>query len=725
MPKIMIKHFKQQDHSDCGVLCLKILSNVFGKDTSIEHLKIVSGTSLTGTTMLGLMQGARSIGLHAEGYDATLQDLKDCKDPCILHVIKYQRLHHFIVVHYWDLKKSKFLVSDPAEDTISYLSEAELDEIWKSKKLLLIKKGEERKEGIDSTLNQWTWFRSLLDPDLQPLLITGVIGVFTTILGLSTALFSQKLIDEILPAKDNSRLILGILLLLALLVIKGLFSRWRGWFLLRQSKLFNLRLITFFFSKLLQLPKTFFDSRKTGDMVARLNDTQRIQRVLASVINSVMIDGVMVMVSLMALIVMNGWLGLISLLWIPIFYFIVRRYNTPLIRKQREVMAAYGLNESQYIDTIQGIDTIKVNNRQSIFGQITNHLYSNYQETNYQLGLLGIRLGFWTELVTVLFIVSFLGFGSYQVMQGNLTTGSMIAMLQMTTSLVMSVSHIALINIQIQEAKIAFDRMYEFTSIANDSDQEANSPKSTTHEIQEIRAEHLSFRFIGRPLLLQNISFKAAKGEMIALLGEMGSGKSTLLQIIQKFYKHESGTLKVNGLDLDYISIDHWRSKIGVVPQQIKLFNGTLLDNLLLGESFADPLIIEQKLKDLGVHDYFLNFPNGYATLLGENGIQISGGQQQMVALTRALLKKPELLILDEPTASMDKMNEKLVFDILHRLKNDMITILVTHRLHTAKKCERIYIIENGKTTNYGNHDQLMESENLYSFTWNDLLKRA
>jgi len=182
------------------------------------------------------------------------------------------------------------------------------------------------------------------------------------------------------------------------------------------------------------------------------------------------------------------------------------------------------------------------------------------------------------------------------------------------------------------------------------------------------------------------------------------------------------GLCKINqNINLADIAYENWRQCIGVLPQEIKIFNGSVLDNIVLGDNDVDPNQLEAFFKEYGFHQFFSKFPNSYATIIGEGGINISGGQRQLVALARTLYQKPQLLILDEPTAALDRDTEQFVLQLLDRLKEEMSIIILTHRLKTAKNADRIYIIENGVTTQKGKHVDLLKCDNLYSRSWNDL----
>ncbi|SEP74825.1 peptidase domain-containing ABC transporter [Neolewinella agarilytica] len=717
-------HVRQQDQTDCGVACLKAALNHFERpQLSFERLRELSGTSITGTTMLGLLQAAQEAGMEAEGFEADLPSLQECEDLCILHIVKDERLLHYVVYYGYNQKKKTFLIGDPAEPALVEWTDEELLSVWKSKALLLLKAKAGTATEAAPQKSQWDWIKGLVEEDIPLLSIALVMGVILAVLGLATAIFSQQLLDTILPSADRNRLFIGTGLLLVLLLARSAIQYLRSLLLIRQSFDFNLRIIDHFYGRLLQLPKSFFDNRKTGDLIARMNDTQRIQRAVSNILASVVIDALMVLVASGAIIWFDWKIGLVSLAWLPVFGFIVYRFHPPILGGQRAVMASYAANESNYVDTIQGVGVIKLHGKEGVFSQLTNAVYRLFQDAALALGKIAIRYQFWTQATSVLFVVGIILWSAIKVLAEEMTAGELMAILQMVGLLMASAGTLASANIQLQEARVAFDRMHEFTSIPNETEREAHQPQSLTDSFEELRVENLRFRFPGRPLLLDGVDFQLRRGQWVTIMGESGMGKSTLLQILQKFYAPESGSIKVNGVDFDLLDFADWRSHLGVLPQQIKLFNGTVLDNILLGEVPESPEKLDEFFQKYGLDDYFRQLPNGYATIVGEQGVNLSGGQQQILGLARALWRKPSLLLLDEPTAALDRNAERIVLKLLEQLKTEMGILVLTHRLSTARRADEIVVLGAGKTVASGTHEELLtQGENLYALAWGDLM---
>lgn len=715
---------QQQDQSDCGVACLASVIRYFGGDASLEKLREESGTNKSGTTLLGLFQAAPKFGLIAEPYEADIPNLKKQTNPCILHVIKEKVLQHYIICYGYDRQKEAFWVSDPAEG-VRTITEQELEGIWQSKALLLLKKGKNFTHRKEAGRAKWRWLKQLAENDIPILGISAALGLFIAVLGLSTAVFTQKLIDDFLPEKDTLKLFVGLGLLIFLLLARNGLSWIRQLFLIRQSRDFNNRMIESFYGSLLRLPIPFFHNRKTGDLIARMNDTRRLQSTITYLVGDVIIDVLLVVAASAFILYYSPALGLFVLLSLPVFFLLAWKYHRSVLDGNQKVMKAHALNESNYVDTIQGIAAIKEGNREGFFSRVTKQIYGHFQDTMFDLGKIGIGFSFWAQSANILFIGGVLGWGSVMVLNETLMLGALIAVVQMSGQMIPAANNLALTNLQLQEARVAFDRMYEFTSLEPEYHTNGTANKSDSIHFESLKIENVSFRFPGRSQLLKNVSLHVERGEMIGILGESGSGKTTILHIIQRFFNEESGQLRLNNTtELNESPLPQWRGCIASVPQEIKIFNASLLQNIALKEisTQEEAESVVSFCQNTGFDKFFENFPQGFATLLGEEGVNISGGQKQLVALARALYQKPRLLLLDEPTSAMDRETESHIIRILQNLRAEMGIIMVTHRVQSVKHADRIYILENGQVTANGSPPNLLKSDNLFSKAVQDIV---
>lgn len=679
--KLIQKTFSlQKDLTDCGAGCLQSLINYYGGSISMEILREKSGTSKTGTTLLGLQQCATAVGFDAEGCEADIQALIQHRAPVILHITADQKFEHYVICYSHHFSEDhQFLIGDPARGLV-YWTEDYLNEVWISKACLTLKPNEHFQKKTDTDTEKKKWLKNLIKEDQEAIYTIILLGLLFTLSGMSMSIFSQKLIDDILPQKKIPLLVVSILFLGFLLFAKAVIQALREWHIIRQAKAFNERINRKFYGSLLHLPKMFFDTRKIGDFAVRLNDTQRIQTVIKQLISNTAVDISGVLISIGFLFFYYWKVALICLMISPIIFFIIFSYNRKIVEVQSNVMQANGNNESNYIDSIRGIDVIKGFSKQDVFMKKNESVFTQFQTKIFELGKLNLTISFYSGTTLIFFLLLILGFSSFGVLRNEIKIGELMAVIGISGSLLASVTNLALITIPVQEAKVAFDRMFEYSSL-----QKEKAEGIEIKMIDKIEIKDLDFRFTGRSKILNKVSLSLKKGRITCLLGESGSGKTTFTEILQKNYFPENGEIMINGsISLTTVSLYEWRNLIGVVPQNIQLFNATVLENIIL-----DDKINKQKLQELisyGFEKFINSLPQGLSTLVGEEGINLSGGQKQLIGWLRVLYHDPQFLILDEPTSSLDGENRKFIYELIRKLGSEKIILIINHYLEDMKE---------------------------------------
>lgn len=684
---------QQHDESDCGPACLASVLRYYNYDVSLEDLRVLTGTNLTGTSLWSLSQAARLIGFDSEGFTAETSDLMTLQNPVVLHISTSSDGDHYVVLY--EYKHGSFFIGDPASG-ICKVTEVELATIWKSKKLLTLNPTTRIKlETTKSTGPGKFW--NLIRHDRDILFTALTLGLVITTLNVASAIFSQTLIDEIIPTKSIQKLFLGAIIFGLTLFIKAGFNYARNLILIRQGCDFNIRTIESFVTHLLRLPKVFFDSRKTGEVIARLNDSFRIQNTVTYILGDIVIDGLIVLTSLVAIFYYSPQNAALAVVFCMFYLILFLRINPALKASQKSVLENYSKNESNYIDILQGIEAIKGMQKEKYYGNKATSVHNALQNSILKLGKVSAEYSALSNFLGAILLGTSIALASYLTHLTALQVGSLVAIISLIGSVVSSMDRIITSSVSFQEAQVALQRLDDFMSMKTEfSITQSLYPKSSNETKLELSC--VSFSFSGGRSLLTDITLSVNQGEIVGLIGESGCGKSTLLQIIQQFYSHDGGEITINGLNTKLLSVEQVRSVFGVAPQHVKIFSATVIENISLDDPQSTSAQVFSFCKDYGFDKYFTRFHCGYDTVLSDQGINISGGQRQLLGLARALYKMPKILLLDEVTSAMDQQTEQFVLELLEKCKRQMGILLISHRIKPLAITSKVYLLKNGKT---------------------------
>ncbi|WP_312353110.1 peptidase domain-containing ABC transporter [Sphingobacterium siyangense] len=537
------------------------------------------------------------------------------------------------------------------------------------------------------------WFYKNIEKDIPYLSINLTLGIIISLISITTAIFSQKLIDHLLPERSYNQIVVGLILLFLILTSRSLISYLRQYVMLQQSQAYNKRLTGFFLDKIIKLPKLFFNSRKKGDLIGRLNDTQRIQQNISHIIGNFVIDTLVIIVSLAAVFIYSVLVGIIVTTIIPAIIYLVYTYTNKFVKAQKKVMNSYSQLESYYINILSGISAIKENGAQSFFIDMGKENFAIYQSAIFTLGTLTNRLTLKVDFISAIMSVGIIAICTNLFFKDQLSIGALIAIISLVSSILPSIIRIAQINVNIQEIKVAFERIFDLTNTKEETLDEESQDKIA---FKSFRMENVCFRFNGRPILYDKMKLEINKGELIGIIGESGMGKSTLTEIIQGFYTPYEGNFYINDKLYSSLQLSSWRKCYATVPQEIKIFNGNIYFNIVLNRPCTEKEF-QKFCNNYGFDILFQKWSINYLTLIGEEGQKLSGGQKQILGLARALYKNPQLLLLDESTSALDKYTESFILKLLKRLKmeNNMAILFITHKNFITEIANRTYKLEN------------------------------
>jgi ATP-binding cassette subfamily B protein len=373
--------------------------------------------------------------------------------------------------------------------------------------------------------------------------------------------------------------------------------------------------------------------------------------------------------------------------------------------------------ESQLVESLNSIGTIKRFGLESFANIKTETRFISLLNIGYKSSLNSIFSGTSTTFIAQLFTIILLWSGSYFVIEREITPGELLSFYAILGYFMNPVASLISANKQIQNALIAADRLFEIMDLEReDIDEKVVLSKE---KINDIYFKNVSFRYGTRIQVFTDFNLRIKKGHITAIVGESGSGKSTLISLLQNLYPIQSGQIMIGNLDLKYIQHKSLRELVSVVPQKIDLFAGNVIDNIAVGDFSPDMELIIDICNSIGIIDFIESLPNGFHTYLGENGATLSGGQIQRLAIARALYKKPEVLVLDEATSSLDWHSENYIQKAVERLRKENKTIIIiAHRLSTVINADEIMVIQNGKVLEQGNHEKLYKDKGHYYNLW-------
>jgi ATP-binding cassette subfamily B protein len=706
---------KQRDITDCGAACLASVSIHYKLQYPISRIRQYAGTDKRGTNVLGLIEAAERLGFQAKGAKGQLENLSGIPLPAIVHIILKSGLHHYVVIY--SVSKNTVVYMDPGDGDFHKLSLDQFKEIWTGVLVLLLP-GADFVAGKHKTSNTERFWK-LIQPHASIMLQALIGAAVYTILGLSTSIYLQKIIDFVLVEGNVRLLNLLSIAMIVILIFQLIIGGYKTVFGLQTGQMIDIRLIMGYYKHLLHLPQRFFDTMRVGEIISRVNDAVKIREFINSVALSFIVNGFIVVFSILLMFFYYWKLALLLLAIIPFYmllYWITNRINK---KWQRQLMEDSAELESQMVESLNAVGTIKRFGLERFTNEKTEGRFITLLRTIYKMSMYSLYVGTGTEFITRLFTILLLWIGSGFVISNELSTGELLSFYALIGYFTGPASSLISANRSIQDALIAADRLFEIIDLETEATHE-NKVELSTDQIGDIEFHEVCFRYENRQSVFNGLNLRITKGTTTAIVGESGSGKSTLLSLLQNLYPLQSGCITIGGLDLQHISNRSLRQLVGVVPQDIDLFSGTILENIAIGEDEPDLGRIIFLSKKLGTDEFIEKLPNSYNSRVVEQGTNFSGGQKQRLAIARALYRNPEILILDEATSSLDPASEQKVQDTLNWFKAQGKTILlIAHRLSTVKHCDQILVLNKGTLVEQGNHFELLENQGLYSRLWN------
>ena len=717
-----MKYIQQLDETDCGAACLSMIASHFGKRLNIAEVRGQAGTDVIGTNINGLLIASKKYGLKGNAVKGSREAITPTLPvPFIAHV-HIQRnettwVDHYVVVKKIDKKIIEIWDPDPLykKQKISY---KKFFESWTGYAIFFEPAVDFKKsERNDNLLLK---FIPVFMPHTKTLAFSFIASVLLLAFGIISSFYYKYIFDEVIYSKaafSLHTLTAGILLVT---IIQSVVGTVRRILLSHFSFKTDLQLNFSYLAHIFSLPLSFFESRKSGEVLSRLGDLDKIKQTLSSAALSGVMDVVMLIVSGPILFSINSKLFGISLATVilvssvsVIYARIYRSYYAKSMSQNAEV-------QSYLYESLNGVGTIKALNAE----QLVNIEYEKKKmtavATGWTVNRYGISQGLISGLISGISGILVYWIGSSAIIGGLMSFGTLITFNSLLGYFTGPLFRLINIQNQVQEALVAAERVGEILELEKEKDDDIQYMKPANID-GHIKFEDVTFAYGSRRPVYEHLSLEIPAGSWTAFVGPSGSGKSTFVKLILKFYEAQEGRVFLDGNDIRDIDTSYLRSKIGYVPQDIFLFSGTVRDNIALHNPDASLEDIIEAAKKAGAHEFIEKLPKRYETVLGEHGGGLSGGEKQRLALARALLGNPSLIILDEATSSLDTVSEMEIHKVIRQLKNEKISvILIAHRLTTVTGCDKIFVMKDGKIVEHGNHIQLLNEHGLYSEMWSE-----
>jgi len=689
--------------ADTGVAALVLLLRFHGIGADPEQIRHRFGADIGVSEML---RCAKDFGLKARAYQSNWQRLT--KTP--LPGIAVLRDGRFLILG--KASEDQVLVQNPSSPRPILMSRAEFEAVWDGRLVLMTARA-----GLLDLSRRFdiTWFLGAIHKYRYLLGEVLVASFFLQLFALVSPLFFQVVIDKVLVNRTLSTLDVLVIGLVAISLFETILGILRTYLFAHTTNRIDVELGARLFRHLLALPIAYFQARRVGDSVARVRELENIRNFLTSSALTLVIDLLFTFVFLAVMFIYSPLLTWIVLGAFP-FYIGISAAATPLFRKRLDEKFARGAeNQAFLVESVTGIETLKSMAVEPQMQRRWEEQLAGYVASSFRVIRLGNTASQVVQLVSKVVTVAVLYFGAKLVIAGDLTVGELVAFNILAGRVSSPVLRLAQMWQDFHQARISVARLGDILNTP--AEPTYNPGRAALPAIRgDISFDHVTFRYrIDGPEVLRDVNFSVPAGQVVGIVGPSGSGKSTLAKLVQRLYVPESGRVLIDGVDLAMVDTMWLRRQLGVVLQENILFNRSVRDNIAL----ADPgMPIERIIAAAtlaGAHEFILELPEGYDTIVGERGSSLSGGQRQRIAIARALVTEPRVLIFDEATSALDYESERIIQQNMAQICKGRTVLIVAHRLSTVRLADRIVTIDHGRITEDGTHNELIRKGGRYA----------
>jgi subfamily B ATP-binding cassette protein HlyB/CyaB len=653
-----------------------------------------------------MLRCAKDLGLKARAFRTSWQKLPDVPFPAIAEL----KDGGFLVTG--KAGEDRIIVQPPGSPRPTLMSKDEFEAAWSGRVVLMT-----RRAVLTDLSRRFdiTWFMGAVYKYRRLLGEVLVASLFLQLFALVSPLFFQVVIDKVLVHRSLSTLDVLMFGLVAISIFEAVLGTLRTYLFSHTTNRIDVELGARLFRHLLGLPLAYFQARRAGDSVARVRELENIRNFLTSSALTLVIDLFFGFVFLAVMFLYSPLLTVIVLGSFP-FYIGISAAATPIFRRRLDEKFARGAeNQAFLVESVSGVETLKAMAVEPQMQRRWEDQLAAYVAASFRVLTLGNTASQAVQLVSKLVTAATLYFGAKLVIDQSLSVGELVAFNMLSGRVTAPVLRLAQMWQDFHQARLSVARLGDILNTP--AEPAYTATRAALPAIRgDITFEHVTFRYrIDGAEILRDVSVHIPAGQVVGIVGPSGSGKSTLAKLIQRLYIPESGRVLVDGVDLSMVDMPWLRRQVGVVLQENVLFNRTIRDNIAL----ADPGMPMQRIiaaaELAGAHDFILELPEAYDTVVGERGSTLSGGQRQRIAIARALVSDPRILIFDEATSALDYESERIIQSNMQRIARGRTVVIIAHRLSTVRGADRLLTLDRGRLVEDGTHEQLIVSGGRYA----------
>lgn len=691
---------------DTGLLCLLLVARFH--DVSIDGGQIQHQFGLSGQTLTtnALVRAAKHVGLKSGCVATSWDDLATTPLPAIARQTDGT---HVVLAK---VQGEQVLLQDPLKERPRILSKEEFLATWSGSLLLCTKRAGLRIEELPFDI---TWFIPAVLKYRRLLGEVVLASFFLQVFALLTPLFTQVVIDKVLVHKGFTTLHVMAAGMLALALFDALLSGLRTHLFAHTTNRIDVGLGAQLFRHLLALPLAYFEARRVGDTAARVRELEQIRQFLTSNSVTVVLDVVCTVVLLGVMWIYSPTLTLVVMASLPCYALLSVLITPPIRARLHEKFNRGAENQAFLVEVVSGIQTVKALAVEPPLQRRWDEQLAGYVRASFRATSLMTVAGQVAACIQKSTTIAIMWVGAYQVIDGALSIGELIAFNMLSGQVTGPLLRMVNLWQEFQQVGISIQRLGD---VLNAKPEPTYNPNRTTlpQIAGKIAFEDVGFRYrVDGPPVLQQVSLTLQPGQVVGVVGRSGSGKSTIAKLIQRLYVPERGRVLVDGVDLAQIDPAWLRRQVGVVLQENFLFNRSVRDNIALTDPGLSMDRVMHAAKLAGAHEFILELPDGYDTVVGEHGCALSGGQRQRIAIARALVANPRILIFDEATSALDYESEAIIQRNMAQICKGRTVIIIAHRLSTVRPAHKIYVIDRGQLVEQGTHDELLTRNGMYT----------